>query len=126
MTAEKMSYYMEEARKKGLPEDEIQAAAARINVKPPDYSDAGNADIFSKIYKNEIIFVDALGWLWWNGQKWERDDHKATGFALKLSEKMLQDAIEESRESLLQVAESTARHAETEAKEDANALKRAK
>lgn len=126
MTAEKMSYYMEEARKKGLPEDEIQAAAARINVKPPDYSDAGNADIFSRIYKNEIIFVGALGWLWWNGQKWERDDHKATGFALKLSEKMLQDAIEESRESLLQVAESTARHAETEAQEDANALTRAK
>ena len=28
--------------------------------------------------KDDLIFVDALGWLWWNRQKWERDDHKAT------------------------------------------------
>ena len=96
------------------------------SVKPPDYSDAGNAAVFSRVYQNDIIFVDALGWLWWNGKHWERDDHKATAWALELSEKMLQEAKEENRAALLQVAEATAKHAETEAVEDADALERAK
>lgn len=96
------------------------------SVKPPDYSDAGNAAVFSRVYQNDIIFVDALGWLWWNGKHWERDDHKATAWALELSEKMLQGAKEENRAALLQVAEATAKHAETGAAEDADALEKAK
>ena len=101
-------------------------AANTDSVKPPDYSDAGNADVFSRVYQNNIIFVDALGWLWWDGKRWERDDHKAIAWALELSEKMLQEAKEENRAALLQVAEATAKHAETEAVEDADALERAK
>ncbi|MBP8640610.1 MAG: hypothetical protein KBI01_06905, partial [Oscillospiraceae bacterium] len=54
------------------------------NLKPPDYSDAGNAEIFSRFYKDDLIFVDALGWLWWNGKRWERDDHKALALVLSL------------------------------------------
>ena len=101
-------------------------AAATDSIKPPDYSDAGNAAVFSRVYQNDIIFVDALGWLWWNGKRWERDDHKATAWALELSEKMLQEAKEENRAALLQVAEATAKHAETGAAEDADALEKAK
>ena len=101
-------------------------AAATDSIKPPDYSDAGNAAVFSRVYQNDIIFVDALGWLWWNGKHWERDDHKATAWALELSEKMLQEAKEENRAALLQVAEATAKHAETGAAEDADALEKAK
>lgn len=101
-------------------------AANTDSVKPPDYSDAGNAAVFSRVYQHDIIFVDALGWLWWTGKRWERDDHKATAWALELSEKMLQEAKEENRAALLQVAEATAKHAETEAVEDADALERAK
>ena len=96
------------------------------SVKPPDFSDAGNAAVFSRVYKNDIIFVDALGWLWWNGQRWERDDHKATAWALELSEKMLQEAREENRAALLQIAEATAKYTETGAAEDADALEKAK
>lgn len=96
------------------------------SVKPPDFSDAGNAAVFSRVYKNDIIFVDALGWLWWNGQRWERDDHKATAWALELSEKMLQEAREENRAALLQIAEATAKYTETGAAEDAEALEQAK
>lgn len=101
-------------------------AANTDSVKPPDYSDAGNAAVFSRVYQNDIIFIDALGWLWWNGKHWERDDHKATAWALELSEKMLQEAKEENRAALLQVAEATAKHAETGAAEDADALEKAK
>ena len=101
-------------------------AAATDSVKPPDYSDAGNAAVFSRVYQKDIIFVDALGWLWWTGKRWERDDHKATAWALELSEKMLQEAKEENRAALLQVADATAKHAETGSEEDADALEKAK
>lgn len=101
-------------------------AAATDSIKPPDYSDAGNAVVFSRVYRDDLLYTDALGWLWWNGQRWERDDHKATAWALELSEKMLQEAKEENRAALLQVAEATAKHAETGAAEDADALEKAK
>ena len=101
-------------------------AAATGSIKPPDYSDAGNAAVFSRVYRDDLIYTDALGWLWWNSQRWERDDHKATAWALELSEKMLQEAKEENRAALLQVAEATAKHEETGAAEDAEALEKAK
>ena len=52
--------------------------------------------------------MDALGWLWWNGRKWERDDHKATAWALKLSARMLEEAQKETRDALHQQAEAKA------------------
>ena len=101
-------------------------AAVTDSIKPPDYSDAGNAAVFSSVYRDDLLYTDALGWLWWNGQRWERDDHKATAWALELSEKMLQEAKEENRSALLQVAEATARHEETGMAEDAETLEKAK
>lgn len=101
-------------------------ATMKDRVKPPDFSDAGNAAVFFHVYQNDIIFVDALGWLWWNGKQWERDDHKATAWALELSERMLQEAKEENRAALLQVAEATAKYTETGAAEDADTPAKAK
>src|SRR5699024_6484568 len=95
-------------------------------LKPPDYSDAGNAAVFSREYRDDLLFTDALGWLHWNGQSWERDDHKATAWALELSEKMLQESSEKNRAALHHLAEATAKHAETGAEEDADALEKAK
>ena len=100
--------------------------APGIDIRPADYSDAANADVFAAVHANDLIYTDALGWLWWNGKRWERDDHKATAWALELSEKMLQEAKEENRAALLQVADATAKHAETGSEEDADALEKAK
>ena len=122
----------EQAARFGLTREEITAALAQeeeqqcSSVRPPDFSDAGNASVFSSVYKNDLIYTDALGWLWWNGKRWERDDHKATAWALELSEKMLQEAKEKNRAALLQVAEATAKHEETGAAEDAETLEKAK
>ena len=101
-------------------------AATTDSIKPPDYSDAGNAAVFSRVYRDDLLYTDALGWLWWNGKHWERDDHKATAWALELSEKMLQEAKEKNRAALLQVAEATAKYEETGAAEDADTLEKAK
>lgn len=100
-------------------------AGKMASVKPPDFSDAGNAIVFSGIYQNELIFVDALGWLWWNGRKWERDDHKAMTWALDLSARMLKEAITVNREALLKHAEAQAKYAESGDPGDGEAVKTA-
>lgn len=101
-------------------------------LRPSDFSDAGNAQVFAEQYRNDLIFTDALGWLWWTGQKWQRDDHKALAWAVELSGKMLQDAKQEHRDALHQQAEAKAKYAESgetavDSLEQANAaVKRAK
>ena len=52
-----------------------------------------------------------------NGRKWERDDHKATAWALKLSARMLEEAQKETRDALHQQAEAKARYAAWSASE---------
>ena len=64
----------------------------RESLRPPDYSDAGNAVVFSRVFRNDLVYTDALGWLWWNGRRWERGDHKALVWAMGFSERMLREA----------------------------------
>ncbi|MCC8130080.1 MAG: phage/plasmid primase, P4 family [Clostridiales bacterium] len=82
-------------------------------LKPPDPSDAGNAAVFVENYRGRLIYSDALGWLWWNGQRWERNDHKAMSWATELSKRMLQEAVQLNREALAAQAEIEAKSDET-------------
>lgn len=95
-------------------------------LQPPDYSDAGNAVVFSNRHKDNLIFVDALGWLWWTGKKWERDDHKALAWALELSEEMLEEAKTENRKANDAVAEAKSKYEETGDVGDGEELTKAK
>lgn len=81
-------------------------------VRPPDFSDAGNAEAFTRKYRDTLLFSDALGWMVWNGQRWERSDHKALTLATELSGEMLADAQKEYRAALVGVAEAKAAEAE--------------
>lgn len=78
------------------------------SVKPPDYSDAGNAEVFSRIYKDDLLYVDALGWLWWDGKVWVQNDHKALAVAVQLSKMMLDEAVSHYAEALRLEAEAKA------------------
>lgn len=78
-----------------------------FDVKPTDYSDAGNALVFQVYYRGLLAWCDALGWLYFNGKNWEKNEHKAVGKATALTEEMLSDAGIEL---------SLARHAEADAK----------
>lgn len=112
----------------------ICASAARYDcgsgnsqsVKPPDFSDAGNATVFSRTYQDDLMFVDALGWLWWDGKRWQRDDHQAMAMAIMLSERMLQEAAQENRAALAQVAEATAKYQESGSAQAKETLEKAK
>ena len=63
-----------------------------FDVRPADYSDAGNANAFQAYYRGLLAWCDALGWLYFNGKNWERNEHKAVGKAIALTEEMLNDA----------------------------------
>lgn len=81
-------------------------------VRPPDFSDAGNAEAFTQKYRDTLLFSDALGWMVWNGQRWERSDHKTLTLATELSGEMLAHAQQEYRAALVGMAEAKAAEAE--------------
>ena len=96
-----------------------------VDIRPADYSDAANADVFAAVHANDLIYTDALGWLWWNGKRWERDEHKPMSWAMELSGKMLKEASAEHRAALLTQAEAKARYAESGSDEDGKAKEQA-
>lgn len=92
-------------------------------VKPPDYSDSGNASVFVSVYRNDLIFVDALGWLWWNGQRWERNDHKGLTWAIDLSGLMLREALSAYKAAIVKHTEAQLRFSESDDDADKQAVK---
>ena len=96
-----------------------------VDIRPADYSDAANADVFAAVHTNDLIYTDALGWLWWNGKRWERDEHKPMSWAMELSGEMLKEASAEHRAALLTQAEAKARYAESGSDEDGKAKEQA-
>lgn len=81
---------------------------AAKDVRPGDFSDSGNAEVFWEVNEGQLLFIDSLGWLVWNGQRWERSDHRVLTMATELSGKMLADAQKEYRAALVGLAEAKA------------------
>lgn len=63
--------------------------------RPDDYSDAGNAELFRTSWQGLLCWVDALGWLRYDGRCWTRDDHEAVNAAVTLTDAMLDEARQE-------------------------------
>ena len=80
-------------------------AENRESLRPADFSDAGNAAVFSRFLRKDLVYTDALGWFWWNGKRWERGDHKAMAWAMGLSERMLREADAAQQEAQVKRAE---------------------
>lgn len=110
---------------RGMAAPRVPKNFSGVSVKPSDYSDAGNAEMFKETYKNDLIYVDALGWLFWNGRRWERNDHKALNTAMRFTAKMLQEAVDGNRSALMQQAEAQAKYAETGEEESKATLEKA-
>ena len=73
-------------------------------VKPNDYSDAGNAEVFIARNRGRMVYTDSRGWLIWDGKRWAADDHKAYQMAVQLSGEMLSDAQAEYQAALFNQA----------------------
>jgi P4 family phage/plasmid primase-like protien len=61
--------------------------------KISDYSDIGVADAFTKYYGNTARFSSALGWLVWDGKRWENNLLKAQGLEVHFTEIIRQHAL---------------------------------
>lgn len=66
-----------------------------ISVKPIDFSDAGNVEVFERIFGSSAIWTRGAGWFVWNGRFWESNDTRAMSLALELSSRMLDEALTE-------------------------------
>lgn len=108
LTSDEITKYLNE----GITIDELVAAVQGIvsrresvnsdtqSVKPVDFSDAGNAEVFSREYARHLAYVDSMGWIYWNGKKWERNEHKALLLAVEFSARLRMEAMEEYRAAL--------------------------
>lgn len=71
---------------------EQAAPAGKPTVRPGDYSDTGNAAMFVREYKDDVIYTDSMGWLCWDGKRWEANEHRALALATELTDRMLEEA----------------------------------
>ena len=94
------------------------SSASSESVEPDDYSDAGNAEVFARVFKDKLLYADSLGWLKWDGKKWDKSDHHATQCALELSEAMRKDALLKHEAALHLQAQAKANMAAEEAGEE--------
>lgn len=78
---------------------ESLSKAFDTGVRPSAFTDIGNAAVFVREYRDDLIFTDSMGWLYWNGKNWERNEHKALQLAERLSDCMLKEARKLDREA---------------------------
>ena len=95
----------QEARPGGLQKGTNEQAEQQKTLRPQDFSDAGNAEVFSRSFRHNLVYTDALGWFWWDGKRWERNEHKALSLAIDLSGRMLREADAAQRTTQVRRAE---------------------
>ena len=78
--------------RRGNVEQDFSTAELIFCPADRDYSDSGNAELFASMFRDQLRYCDALGWLAWNGQYWEQDNHEAARRALDFSAGMLDEA----------------------------------
>ena len=102
---------------KQTPSDESE----KSSVKPPDYSDTGNAEIFEREHRNHAIWTRGSGWFHWTGTHFEQGDHRVVSLARELSGRMLDEALIQFSVAQKRVAAENAGEPEAKALSDAKA-----
>lgn len=78
-----------------------QGAIIERNV-PYDHSDIGNARKFAEMYRDRLCHVGSWGWTAWTGTRWEQGaDHIASKLAMRMADKLLEQAMIHIREAAL-------------------------
>lgn len=81
-----------------------------VSYRPTDFSDAGNMDVFVSLHGNDFCYTDSVGWLCWDGKRWEANDHRIVSRVTRFTQEMLDDARRELSEAdaALQAAQNEA------------------
>ena len=73
-----------------LPED-YAAEQPSETYEPRDYTDVGQANVFTAEYGKIVKFTPATGFIVYNGQTWQESETKAQLLSQKLTEKQLEE-----------------------------------
>ena len=75
-------------------------SSTNSKVKPKDFSDAGAAKVFADNVKGSLLWCDSLGWLVWDGRRWDTNEHAATALAMEYAQNLLDDALDEYKRGM--------------------------
>jgi len=64
----------------------------KLAFRPEDYSDAGNATVFEKTFREQALWTRGGGWFVWDGMRWRANDQAAVKLARMFSSAMLEEA----------------------------------
>lgn len=63
-----------------------------FNLKPSEYSDIGQAEVFVREYENRVRYSPATNYLVYNNGYWEESDLKAQGLSQDLANRQVEEA----------------------------------
>ena len=75
-----------------VPPEEYEGDFAAISLKPPDYSDLGQAKVLVRECGDELCYTEATDYLCYDGKHWEESRQKAIGCAEGFLDAQLADA----------------------------------
>ena len=75
-----------------LPPAEYMAQNFAESYVPMDYTDVGQATIFTKVYGERVKYTPATKFIVYNGQVWQESEIKAQGLSQELTDKQLEEA----------------------------------
>ena len=61
-------------------------------LKPKDFTDASNAEIFARRNKSTMYYCGSLGWILYDGKRWTTDEAGAMQKAIAYADEMVADA----------------------------------
>ena len=78
-----------------IPPEEFGNTFSGLSLKPPDYSDLGQAKVLVRECGEELCFTESTDYLCYDGKRWEESRQKALGCAEGFLDAQLADAEEE-------------------------------
>ena len=67
--------------------------AGKLDLKPSDYSDMGEAKMLKKVYEKRLVYTISTDFMIYDGIRWQENKQKAYGFCQALLDHQLDEAI---------------------------------
>ena len=75
-----------------VPPEKYHGDSSPNSLKPPDYSDLGQAKVIVREYKDELCYTESTDYLRYNGQFWRESKQRAIGAVEEFLDLQLADA----------------------------------
>lgn len=82
-----------------IPPDQFIDEKVTPKLKPDDFTDVGQAQVFSQVYAARLRYSESTKYLFYAGTVWVENEIKAHGLVQSLTENQLQEARKELKEA---------------------------